>query len=556
MNQTKLIATYCRVSTARQEDEQTIKNQQLVLQDFANRNSYTIVREYIDEGWSGDILARPGLDALRQDRKSKLWQAVLIYDPDRLARRYSYQELVMDELKEAGIELLFVTVAAPKNSEDKILHGVRGLFAEYERTKIAERFRLGKLRKIKEGNIFVSRPLYGYTYVLKNDHKPGYYVINQSEAEVVRQIFSWVGEEGLTLRKVVSRLKELEILPRNSKRGIWATSTLSTMLRHRGYIGEAHWGSSYAVEPEKPLKIEQYKRVKKSSRRIKAKDEWFIIQIPSLVSKDLFERVQLRLQENFLNSQKTSKNQYLLAGKIKCICGNSRGGEGPQNGKYLYYRCTNRVVNHPLPRSCFEPGIEARSADALVWNHIVALMTSPDLLKQQLQRYKDDYRRTKVNIDKVGINSEIKKLKEEEHRYNKAYGGGLFELSQLQEYTEPLLKRIAFLQNQLSQAQKELVTRLEVSKSELDRFAQQAFQVLKDLKFESKREIVRSVVSKVVGNSKELIVSGYIPIKNIDVISEDRYRLNTPRHSNSQAMDTIPFEIEVQLKTLICELGI
>jgi site-specific DNA recombinase len=147
----KVIAVYARVSTSRQEEEQTIQSQLAALREFAQKHSYTVAREYIDDGWSGDMLARPALDKLRQDAKEKLWDAVLIYDPDRLARRYSYQELVMDELKEAGIEVLFVTVSAPKNSEDKILHGVRGLFAEYERAKIAERFRLGKLRKVKDG---------------------------------------------------------------------------------------------------------------------------------------------------------------------------------------------------------------------------------------------------------------------------------------------------------------------------------------------------------------------------------------------------------------------
>ena len=102
---TKLIALYARVSTARQEEEQTIQNQLLTLREFALKHNYRIVREYVDDGWSGDILARPALDGLRQDLKEKLWDGVLIYDPDRLARRYSYQELVSDELREEAQEL-------------------------------------------------------------------------------------------------------------------------------------------------------------------------------------------------------------------------------------------------------------------------------------------------------------------------------------------------------------------------------------------------------------------------------------------------------------------
>ena len=240
----KLIATYSRVSTSNQEEQQTIQIQLNTLQEFAKKNNYTIVENYVDDGWSGDILARPSLDKLRQDAKNKIWEAVLIYDPDRLARRYSYQELVMDELRETGIEIMFITVPAPRNSEDKILHGVRGLFAEYERAKITERFRLGKLRKARDGHILTTKPLYGYNYIPKQDKKHGYLEINPEEARVVRMIFSWVANDGMTLRAIVRKLQQLGIRPRESKRGVWSTSTLSTMLRHRAYIGEAHWGSS------------------------------------------------------------------------------------------------------------------------------------------------------------------------------------------------------------------------------------------------------------------------------------------------------------------------
>src|SRR3989344_3699533 len=202
----KLIAIYARVSTSKQEEDGTIETQLSAVHEYAKKNGHTIVKEYLDDGWSGDILARPALDQLSQDAKAKLWEAVLFYDPDRLARRYSYQELVMDELRDAGIEVMFVTIAAPKNGEEKILHGVRGLFAEYERTKTAERFRLGKLRAIKEGHIIVSRALYGYNRVPNNGEMHGYYVINEEEAVVVRKMFTWVADEGLNIRKVVRRL--------------------------------------------------------------------------------------------------------------------------------------------------------------------------------------------------------------------------------------------------------------------------------------------------------------------------------------------------------------
>src|SRR6516162_609837 len=167
-NQIKIVAIYGRVSTARQEEEKTIETQLLAIREFAERNGYRIVQDYVDDGWSGDMLARPSLHQLRNDAKKRLWDAVIFYDPDRLARRYSYQELVMDELRELGIEPLFVTIPPSKNHEDRLLYGVRGVFAEYERVKIAERFRLGKVRKAKEGHIIATEAPYGYTLLKRN----------------------------------------------------------------------------------------------------------------------------------------------------------------------------------------------------------------------------------------------------------------------------------------------------------------------------------------------------------------------------------------------------
>ena len=384
--QIKLIAVYGRVSSTNQENEGTIETQLCAVRDYALQQGLIIVKEYTDEGWSGDSLERPSLDQLRMDAKKKIWQAVLIYDPDRLARRYSYQELVTDELREKGIDVLYVTTPAPRSGVEKILFGVQGLFAEYERAKIAERFRLGKVRKAKEGNIITSEAPFGYTYILKKgkkgdpDFQDGYYEINEREAQIVKQIFNLVGNEQLKLRGLVKELQKQGIPPRKSKRGVWSTSTLSTLLRNKTYIGEGHFGASIAIAPIRPLKAEGYKKIKKTSRRMKPESEWIKIPTPKLIEDDLFKKVQEQLKSNFELCTRNKKNDYLLAGKIWCNCGTRRTGEGPQNGKYLYYRCSERVYSFPLPPNCFEKGINARLADQLVWQKLSGLMTKPELL--------------------------------------------------------------------------------------------------------------------------------------------------------------------------------
>jgi site-specific DNA recombinase len=549
----KLTAIYARVSTARQEEEQTIKTQLSAVYDLVKKSGFNVVQEYIDEGWSGDILARPALDKLRQDAKAKLWQVIVVYDPDRIARRYSYQELVMDELREAGIEVVFVTISAPKNSEDKILYGVRGLFSEYERAKIGERFRLGKLRKVKEGHILISEPLYGYRYILKQEKVHGYYEINEEEARVVRMFFDWIDRDGLTLRGIVRKLKELGIKPRKSKRGVWATSTLSKLLKNKAYIGEAHWGSSYAVVPEKPTSKEKYRKIKKSSRRIKPETEWLTIPVPAIIDRDVFGRVQDKIKANFLLSQRNTKNEYLLAGKIHCVCGRKRGGEGPQHGKHLYYRCLDRVLSFPLPHKCREQAVNARIADRLVWDGIVSLMTSPELLKSQIHRWMNS-QHTKIDssgVDTEFVRKEIAKLKDQEDRYNKAYGGGLFTVEQLKEYVVPVRDKVASYESQLlksEQEERDLQSTPLPDEREVEAFAKEASEVLPNLKFEAKKGIVMNVVEKVVGTSEKLQIYGFIPVTNVNVCTNDRHRRDTPRHgSDENGPKLIPFRFDVNI---------
>jgi site-specific DNA recombinase len=516
---TKLVAIYCRVSTARQEEEGTIENQVSILEELAQEKGYKIVDRFLDDGWSGDTLIRPALDNLRQSVKDKRWEAVLVYDPDRIARRYSYQELVMDELKETGIEVIFKTVSSPKNPEDKIIYGVRGIFAEYERMKIAERFRLGKLRKVKSGNLLVSEALYGYFYVKKNEKEHGYYEINENEARVVKMIFDWVGNDGVTLRGVVKKLQELNIKPRKSKRGVWNTSTLTTMLRNEAYIGNAHWGSSYAVVPENPTKNDKYKKVKKSSRRIKPREEWITnsIPVPVIIDKNLFEKTREQLKSNYDLSKRNTKNQYLLSKRIWCECGRRRVGEGPQRGKHLYYRCTDRVYSFPLKSTCESRGINARISDRLVWEKLAELMSSKKLMTDQIERWNKN-NKTKTGYSDVDVEileKEILKLKSQEERYNKAYGLGVYNMEELIKYNNPIKENIKSLEKQIAEInykKSQINATMMPNQEAIESFAREVVIKFKDLSFETRKAILINVVDRIIASPEKLQVYGHIPI--------------------------------------------
>jgi site-specific DNA recombinase len=172
----KPAAIYARVSSDRQKENHTIASQTAALIEYAQTHEYSVPQEWIfqDEGYSGAILARPGLEALRDLAAEGQIAAALIYSPDRLSRKYAYQVLLSEELSRCGVELIFLKAPAGATPEDQLLVQFQGMIAEYERAQIAERCRRGKRHMAQRGGVNVlSGAPYGYRYVRKSDTSGG-----------------------------------------------------------------------------------------------------------------------------------------------------------------------------------------------------------------------------------------------------------------------------------------------------------------------------------------------------------------------------------------------
>ena len=268
---------------------------------------------------------------------------------------------------------------------------------------------------------------------------------------------------------------------------------------------------------------------------MKPEGEWIAskIPIPAIIDKDLFVRTRAQLEANFALCQRNKKNEYLLAGKIQCLCGKRRTGEGPQHGKHLYYRCSDRVASFPLPAICKERGLNARIADRLVWEKISGLMSSPELLTKQIERWMTAQRTRAQSSDGdfVSMQKEISKLRKQEERYNKAYGAGLFSIEQLKEYTDSIRERVSELESQVGKTEqhKQVNANVIPSKVEIKKFADEAVARLINLNFETKRAIVLNTIEKIVGSQQKLQVYGYIPISHVGYKTSDRNRGNAER---------------------------
>src|SRR5213075_2700695 len=163
-------AVYARVSSARQAKDQTIGSQLAALREHAATSRLEVPGEWVfaDKGHSGATLVRPGLEALRDLAAQGCLDLLLVYSPDRLARKFAYQALLIEEFARSGVAVRFVKGPRGDSPEDQLMVQFQGMFAEYEKAQLAERYRRGKAYRAKTGSVNVlSGAPFGYRYIRK-----------------------------------------------------------------------------------------------------------------------------------------------------------------------------------------------------------------------------------------------------------------------------------------------------------------------------------------------------------------------------------------------------
>src|SRR5689334_11973397 len=235
-------AIYARVSSEQQAQQQTIASQVEALRQRVRDDGLTLPEElcFLDEGHSGTTLLRPALERLRDQAAAGAIDRLYVHSPDRLARKYAYQVLLLDELKRCGVEVVFLDRQIGRSPEEDLLLQVQGMVAEYERAKILERSRRGKLHAARRGsvNVLGGAP-YGYRYVGRREGggEASYQVV-EDEARVVRQVFAWVGRDRCSIGEVCRRLKQ-QGPPSPKGKGHWDRASVWGLLKNPAYQGVA-----------------------------------------------------------------------------------------------------------------------------------------------------------------------------------------------------------------------------------------------------------------------------------------------------------------------------
>ena len=506
------VALYARVSSERQEKEGTIDSQIAQLRQFAKSSGYVIVQEYLDDGYSGDLLARPALDKLRDDAAKGIFEGVLIFSIDRLARNWVYGQVISDELRKKGITVQYLNHKDDGTEESRLMLGIQGLFGQYEKAKIIERSRRGRLFGAKAGRLMTSRAPYGYRYVARNGAAPARFEIHDEEARIVRLIFELCAQ-GFGFIGISTELDRRQI-PTPTGTKFWAKSTLSVMLRNETYAGVWHYNKKIAVEPSIASLKATVRRRLHTSQIYRARDQWVQVNgVPPILDRELFDSAQIQLTKNFNHYRIPRGRFYLLSGLCECaVCGRKLYGLCI-NGRYLYYRCHGTHAEGPKPAVCHEKAVPSPKLETTVWGRLVEALKNPRLIMQEMERINQTQKKARSSMDSAReeVAKQRGKLQMAETRLLDAYSAGAVTLDQLKSQMERVREQKADLDK------RDVDLNAVPSKIEnTNDFTDQCRKIARGLKLLEKdqalkQKFLRGIVSKIVIYADRAVVFGALP---------------------------------------------
>src|SRR5947207_6843184 len=390
-------AIYARVSSKRQAKDQTIGSQTQALRAHAATSRLEMPEGWVfeDEGHSGATLVRPALEALRDLAAQGCVDVVLCYSPDRLARKFAYQALLIEEFARAGVRTQFVKGPRGDSPEDQLLIQFQGMFAEYEKAQLMERYRRGKAYRARSGsvNVLGGAP-FGYRYVRKTPEAGARYEVIEHEAVLVAELFRRYADDGATIAGLTRWLTGQGIPTRTGKHR-WDRSVIWGVLRNPGYAGRAVFGKTQVIHAQPGLNRVarlQGRTTPRPARTVdRPREEWTEIPVPAIVDEDTFARVQQRLEDNkkFATRNSTIPPSLLqgLAACAACGYGYYRTSARTARRKIYYYRCLGSDdYRYEGGRICGSKPVRADYLDTVVWDHITALLADPALIRAEISK--------------------------------------------------------------------------------------------------------------------------------------------------------------------------
>ncbi len=537
------VAIYARVSTDGQEQRGTIGSQVEALRTRMAADGHEIVAEYLDDGYSGARLDRPGLDALRDAAEAGVIETVWCLTPDRLARSYAYQMLVLDELERLGCQVRFTDAPAIDNDpQARLLTQMQGVIAEYEKAKIAERHRRGKLYRVRAGEAIFWKVPYGYRRVPRTANSPARLEIHEPEAEVVRSIFDDVVSAGRSVRGISRRLYE-DGVASPSGREVWATSTLSGLIRNRSYTGSAEWFRHETIGPPPPGHSH-------GRRKLRPREDWIRVPVPAIITEDTFEAAQRVKRDNSIFSpRRSTPGLWLLRGLVVCgKCGvksytqqmSSSADNGTRRNRYYSCPYHDAVKAGGPEKRCTERRVRADELDAFVFDQVREILLRPDVLlagEQALVSREPAPDDELLDAQLARLERRIEEAAAERRRITDLYQAGHIDMKELDRRATEVDSRrhqLEIQQNELTAQRHQLAVGNRL-RQRVSNFANQAADGIDTLDFDQRQRLLRLIIEEVRVHGWQIELRLRIPL---DAQPEDHHpkapdRCDTPHRGVS-----------------------
>jgi site-specific DNA recombinase len=514
------LAVYARVSTQMQAEQQTIEQQitrlrQQVEQEGLNWEQVQVFR---DEGYSGGRVNRPGLNRLRGLVRQGEISRVLVTAPDRLARRYVDQVLVLDEFKQFACSVCFLERPMSDDPNDQLLLQIRGAVAEYERALIGERMRRGREMKYRAGLLVPwTIPPYGLRGRADNPRDPKNIYIEEAEANQVREMFTWYSHPGRTLYGLAEYLHDQGIL--NPKgQAYWNKSTIQHMLRNPVYTGKVYAGRMRQHPTQRRRSALDTGIPMAQCHKRTSPDEWFLVAtIPAIISQELFDQVQAKLEKNREMSRRNNKSHdYLLRALVSC--GQCRLGCVGRSADptHAYYYCGGKARPHQTGHleRCPARAISVAQLDDLVWGDVCQLVAEPELVAAALERaQRGEWLPQELQSRRQNLRKSQQHLQNQQERLTEAYLNGVIPLPEYQQRRQKIEQQIQSSQLEGHKLQAQVIQQDELAAMtrSLTQFCQQIQQGLDGATFEQKRQIVELLIDRVVVTGDQVEIRYVIP---------------------------------------------
>lgn len=514
------VAAYLRVSTQRQAQTKNIAQQMESIQSHCQSQSFDLPPENIfqDDGYSGKGLKRPGLERLRDAVTELRFDRLLITAPDRLARNYVHQALLLEELQRYGCVVDFLDHPMSQDPHDQLLLQIRGAVAEYERTLISERMRRGRLAKLKAGVMLPwAKPPYGYRLDADHPRDPKGVRLDPAEAAQVKEIFARYLEAQTTLRRLAIELQRRQVkTPRGES--LWHLGTLRGILTNPVYTGEVYAQREQAQPSRTRHSATHPVGHQRQLTYVPApREDWiFVAHVPAIVTEEEFAQVQQKLAQNkTLASRNNKTHDYLLRALVSCghcllAC------SGRSSDHHAYYLCHGKREPLKSRRTarCQSRYLPAQQLDALVWQDLVQVLSHPEMMTEALERARGGaYLPQQLLARRTQLQRGCKSLHAQLERLTEGYLSGVIPLDEYHHRRRDLEAQGQSLEEQLRElaAQSDQQALLVGYATGMTEFAQRVADSLTNVTFDQQRQLVELLIDRVIVTDDQVEIRYVIP---------------------------------------------